>query len=192
MKLDFHVNWQLSKQETHFSVSHNHIAVSDSVWGCLLESRKMALQENIQVNLDQLMHAAYSFAIWKTKQNARVALRKGTILLANKSVPCRSASLRFCLVYLHSTVTSGTCTSERKKFWVAFYALCGSLLKVTVHLQGVIFTKKKKNYVKLTISNSSSIRKNKNKKIKPMKCTQVIQSNVFFSKQFLRPLGVIS
>ena len=27
---------------------------------------------------------------------------------------------------------------------------------------------------------------------KPMKCTRVIQKNVFFSKQFLRPLSVIS
>ena len=34
-------------------------------------------------------------------------------ILANKSVPCRSASLAICLVYLRSTVTSGTCISRK-------------------------------------------------------------------------------
>ena len=37
-----------------------------------------------------------------------------TEILANKSVPCRSTSLAFCLVYLHSTVTSGTCISTKR------------------------------------------------------------------------------
>ena len=51
-------------------------------------------------------------------------------ILANKSVPCRSASFAFCLVYLHWPsdvwyVHLYKNRSDKKKYWIAFYALCG-------------------------------------------------------------------
>ena len=67
MTLDIHVNWQLSKQETRLPVSHDHIADSDIVSEDVYkttESRKMAPKERTQVNLGQLVHVAYIFAIW--------------------------------------------------------------------------------------------------------------------------------
>ena len=47
MTLDIHINWQLSKQENRWPVSHDHIGGSDVV----SESWKMAPKENMQGNL---------------------------------------------------------------------------------------------------------------------------------------------
>ena len=55
MKLDIHVNWQLSKQETCRQVSRYHIAGSDVVSEDvheMTESRKIVPKENVQVNYD--------------------------------------------------------------------------------------------------------------------------------------------
>ena len=47
-------------------------------------------------------------------------------MLANKCVPCRSASLASCLVYLHSTVTSGTCISRKGEVQTHFQSVVRS------------------------------------------------------------------
>ena len=53
-----------------------------------------------------------------------------TSFTSRNIVPCLSASLAMiCLVYLHSTVTSGTCISTERDPTrrITFHALCGSL-----------------------------------------------------------------
>ena len=58
MALNILVSWQLSKQETRWP----HRGLRPSLWGFLLDGE--VTQENKQVNLGQLMHAAYIIAIW--------------------------------------------------------------------------------------------------------------------------------
>ena len=65
MILNIRVNWQLSRQDTHWLVSHDHVAGSDVVSEDVYLLKDGAAQNGSQRKYTgQLVHAAYIFAIW--------------------------------------------------------------------------------------------------------------------------------